>query len=193
MFFLLSLNYNWDPWRRPQRVFKWNILVKSHKCFRNYQSPLSLCLLVVNTLLVGAQESLDSAMFHHAHFPQVLQKLWTITLALKKPVSLFTSQDDRSRTDDGFRDSSTPPFIQLRKLQALRSSSAVTSLHQTFTHTHTHTECCNRLHMHPASSIPSSPPHMIRSPLPEWCGVTRTGKHLPRRRKHTHALMRPHA
>ncbi|MEQ2281020.1 hypothetical protein AMECASPLE_026173 [Ameca splendens] len=59
-----------------------------------------------------------------------------------------------------------PSHVQLRKLQALCSSSAVTPLHQ---NSHTHTQRCNRLHMHSASSFPSSPPppHMICCPLPK--------------------------
>lgn len=34
----------WVPWSNEEclKVFKWNILVKSHKYFRNYQSPLPL-------------------------------------------------------------------------------------------------------------------------------------------------------
>jgi len=136
--------------------------------------------------------SLESVLFHDEHLPQVLEKLWTITLTLKKQVSLFTSQKDRSRESDGFRElgpptsssgNSEPSALPLQwrhliTLAALQRSSLVLARHRLV-------------------------PFFIFSPLflplliwsvllcPSDVGSREWGKHLPRR-KHTHALVNLH-
>lgn len=106
---------------------------------------LFLCLSYSRLLLKNFQNPLDIVIKESRSqirsFTLQLQRLcclmilllkWNkscmdITLTLKKQVSLFTYQKDRDKD----LESEAPPHNQLRKLQGLCASSAVTALHHT--------------------------------------------------------------
>lgn len=101
--------------------------------------------------------------------------VWIITLTLKKHMSLLTSPKDRGWKGEDLK-SKAPPR------PAKEDPGPLLSLCSDSTSSHSHRH-----------NVLPPPPLTSCSSLSEWCRVTRTGKHLPRRKRTCTITTRTHS